>query len=45
MQWTKKGAHLMLVARTKVLNGELVDCLKEWYPNLNIKEHENKEAA
>jgi hypothetical protein len=45
MQWTKKGAHLMLVARSKVLNGELVDCFKKWYPNLKIEEHERKKAA
>lgn len=36
MQWTKKGAHLMLQARTKVLNDELVDCFKKWYPSLTI---------
>jgi hypothetical protein len=45
MQWTKKGAHLMLQARTKVLNGELVDCFKKWYPNLKIKEDQAQEAA
>lgn len=45
MQWTKKGAHLMLQNRTKVFNGELVDCFKKWYPNLKIKEDQMQEAA
>ena len=45
MQWSKRGAHLMLQARTKVLNGELVDCFKKWYPNLKIEQVEVKEAA
>lgn len=26
MQWTKKGAHLLVQARTKVLNEEWEDC-------------------
>ena len=45
MQWSKRGAHLMLQARTKVLNGDLVDCFKKWYPNLKIEQEEVKEAA
>lgn len=45
MQWSKRGAHLMLVARTKVLNGELVDCFKKWYPNLKIEEQKHKDVA
>ena len=45
MQWSKKGAHLLLVMRAKVLNGELVDCFKKWYPNLKIEQKEVKEVA
>ena len=45
MQWSKKGAHLLLVTRAKVLNGELVDCFKKWYPNLKIEQKEVKKAA
>ena len=32
MQWTKKGAHLLLQARTKVLNEEWDDCFRQRYP-------------
>lgn len=45
MQWSKKGAHLMLQARTKVLNGDLADCFKKWYPNLKIEQEEVKKVA
>ncbi|HZJ18994.1 MAG TPA: ISKra4 family transposase, partial [Pricia sp.] len=44
MQWTKKGAHSMLSARTKVLNGELGDCFKKWYPNIKIEKNYNEAA-
>jgi hypothetical protein len=32
MQWTLSGAHLLLQTRTKVLNGELHDVFRRWYP-------------
>jgi hypothetical protein len=32
MQWAPEGAHLLLQVRTKVLNGELDDLFREWYP-------------
>jgi hypothetical protein len=35
MQWTLSGAHLllqMLQTRTKVLNNELEDVFRRWYP-------------
>lgn len=32
MQWTKKGAHLLVQARTKVLNEEWGDCFRQRYP-------------
>jgi hypothetical protein len=32
MQWTLKGAHLLLQTRTKVLNDELDDVFSRWYP-------------
>jgi len=44
MQWTKKGAHSMLSARTKVLNDELADCFKKWYPNIKIEKNHNEAA-
>ncbi|MDQ2832387.1 MAG: ISKra4 family transposase [Acidobacteriota bacterium] len=32
MQWTLRGAHLLLQTRTKVLNDELDDTFRRWYP-------------
>lgn len=42
MHWTLKGAHLLLQARTKVLNNELEDVFRRWYPQFRT---ENKAAA
>lgn len=35
MQWTCRGAHLLLQARTRVLNEELASRFREWYPGFN----------
>src|ERR1700687_3215042 len=32
MQWTLRGAHLLLQTRTKVLNADLDDLFRRWYP-------------
>jgi len=32
MQWTLRGAHLLLQTRTKVLNEDLDDLFRRWYP-------------
>ena len=32
MQWTLRGAHLLLQTRTKVLNNELEEAFRKWYP-------------
>jgi hypothetical protein len=32
MQWTPRGAHLLLQTRTKVLNGDLEQTFRGWYP-------------
>jgi hypothetical protein len=32
MQWTPRGAHLLLQTRTKVLNNELEVVFRRWYP-------------
>lgn len=37
MQWTLRGAHLLLQTRTKVLNQELDDVFKKWYPKLQTQ--------
>ena len=32
MQWSQKGAHLLLQTRTKVLDGDLEKVFRGWYP-------------
>ena len=34
MRWTKKGAHLLLQVRTKVLDGDWRKTFERWYPEL-----------
>jgi hypothetical protein len=38
MQWTLRGAHLLLQTRTKVLNNELEDVFRCWYPQFRAQE-------
>jgi hypothetical protein len=38
MQWTKRGAHLLLQTRVKTLNGELGEAFKRWYPDMQVEE-------
>ncbi len=48
MQWSLKGAHLLLQTRTKVLNNELDDVFRRWYPKFRpqpeTKESQRKAA-
>jgi hypothetical protein len=37
MQWSKRGAHLLLQWRTRVLNGELEDIFRGWYPQFRAQ--------
>ena len=34
MQWTKRGAHLLLQTRTRTLDGTLRPLFEKWYPGL-----------
>ena len=34
MQWTKRGAHLLLQTRTRTLDGTLRPLFERWYPGL-----------
>jgi hypothetical protein len=34
MQWTKRGAHLLLQIRTRALDGELRPLFERWYSGL-----------
>jgi hypothetical protein len=38
MQWTKRGAHLLLQTRVKTLNQELGAAFQRWYPDLQLEE-------
>jgi len=37
MQWTLRGAHLLLQTRTKVLNNELEGTFRQWYPQFRAQ--------
>ena len=45
MRWSKRGAHLLLQVRTKVLNEELRETFDRWYPNSYREIEEQKKAA
>jgi hypothetical protein len=43
MQWTKRGAHLLLQIRTRVLNDEQEATFRTWYPS--FRSHTRRMAA
>ena len=45
MQWTKKGAHLLLQTRTQVLDERLEATFRGWYPAFRPAENRAQEAA
>jgi hypothetical protein len=47
MQWTQRGAHLLLQIRTRVLNEEWEDTFRRWYPGFRLQTQEQpvKKAA
>lgn len=45
MQWSHKGAYLLLQMRTRVLNGELRAKFAEWYPGFDCNETEEIRLA
>jgi hypothetical protein len=34
MHWTELGAHLLLQVRAQVMNGDLRDTFRRWYPGM-----------
>jgi hypothetical protein len=38
MQWTKRGAHLLLQTRVKTLDQELGAVFQHWYLDLQLEE-------
>jgi hypothetical protein len=45
MKWTKRGAHLLLEVRTRVLNGDLRAMFCRWYPGMTTREKPAQQAA
>jgi len=45
MRWSKRGAHLLLQVRTKVLNEELRETFDRWYPNSHREAARVEKAA
>jgi len=46
MQWTPRGAHLLLQTRTRTLDGTLRPLFERWYPGLaNDNAADAEEAA
>jgi hypothetical protein len=38
LQWTKRGAHLLLQTRVKTLNHELGSVFRRWYPEFRVED-------
>jgi hypothetical protein len=45
MRWALRGAHLLLQVRTRVLNDELADVYRRWYPEFDCRGNEEEEIA
>jgi hypothetical protein len=45
MQWTPRGAHLLLQARTRTLDSTLRPLFERWYPGLANDNTEQVTAA
>jgi hypothetical protein len=41
MQWSPKETHLLLQMRTRVLDGELEQTFRNWYPGFRAANDEN----
>jgi hypothetical protein len=40
MQWSKRGAHLLLQTRTRTLDGTLRDLFTRWYPAMAANDNQ-----
>ena len=45
MRWSKRGAHLMLQTRTRVLDGTLRSKFEQWHPGLAVAAPDQKPEA
>ena len=44
MRWTRRGAHLLLQVRTRVLDDTLSATFQRWYPGMDISESQQELA-
>ncbi len=44
MRWTRRGAHLLLQIRTRVLDGTLLTTFHRWYPGMEVGESPQEPA-
>ena len=45
MQWSKKGAHLLLQTRTETLDGILRDLFTRWYLGMSVNDNQGMALA
>jgi transcriptional regulator with XRE-family HTH domain len=45
MQWTPKGAHMLLQVRVKAANGDLPSTFQQWYPEFPVADHDARVVA
>ena len=45
MHWTQRGAHLLLQVRAQVLNNELRETFRRWYPGMKAETETTVKAA
>ncbi len=46
MQWSRRGAHLLLQTRTRTLDGSLRAAFEHWYPGMvNDNDRGRRQAA
>jgi DNA-binding transcriptional MerR regulator len=46
MQWSRRGAHLLLQTRTRTLDGSLCAAFEHWYPGMmNDNDRDHRQAA
>ena len=45
MRWTRRGAHLLLQTRVKVLNDDLRATFCQWFPGMNTEVETSQKAA
>src|SRR5664279_2902209 len=45
MHWTKRGAHLLLQVRAQVMNGDLRNTFRRWYPGMKAASEDQLSRA